>query len=112
MITAPQIKKMVLSLEYTEELPHHHITSYRVKGKIFATVNAPENRATVRLSSVDQSVFCSYNAEIIYPVPNAWGKHGWTRVNLKKVRKDLFNDLLKTAYETGLKSKVKKSSKK
>lgn len=107
MITPSAIKKLALAFDGATEEPHFDVISYRVKGKIFITVNAKENRATVKLSPVDQSVFCSYDETIIYAVPNAWGKQGWTNVNLKTVRQDLFKDLLKTAYETVVKSKNK-----
>ena len=30
----------------------------------------------VKLSLVDQSVFCAYDADIIFPVPGGWGKKG------------------------------------
>src|SRR5690348_6685676 len=112
MITPAAVKKLALALENTQEQPHFEVASFRVHGKIFLTLNARENRATVKLNPVDQSVFCSYDSSIVYAVPNAWGKQGWTNINLKKVRVDLFNDLLKTSYETVLKTipqpKIKK----
>ena len=30
----------------------------------------------VKLSLVDQSVFCDMNKDAIYPVPGGWGKQG------------------------------------
>lgn len=67
-----------------------------------------ENKAMLKLSLVDQSVFCSHDKTIFYPVPGAWGKQGATFVNLKKVRKDMFKDALSTAYQ-GVIEKIKKS---
>ena len=37
---------------------------------------------------------------MIYPVPNAWAKYGWTHVNLAKVRKEMLKDILTVAYCT------------
>lgn len=57
-------------------------------------------RVMVKLTPVDQSVFCSYDKTIIYPVPGGWGKEGATYIDLKKVRKSVFKDALTTAYCT------------
>ena len=54
----------------------------------------------LKLNLVDQSVFCSPNKTIFFPVPGAWGKQGATFVELKKVRKDVFKDALTVAYQT------------
>jgi hypothetical protein len=45
------------------------------------------NRGLVKLSVIDQSVFCAFDKTIIYPVNNKWGKQGWTLVELKKIKK-------------------------
>ena len=98
MITLEEVKKLALNFDETEELPHFEVTSFRVKKKIFATMNLNENRACLKLSLIDQDVFSKTNKDVIYPVPNAWGKYGWTNVNLKKVRKAVFKDAINCAY--------------
>ena len=85
MISIEQTRKAALSLPETEEKPHFHLTSFRVKNKIFATIHADKNYVMVKLSAIDQSVFCAYDKEVIFSVPGAWGKHGATVINLKKV---------------------------
>ena len=105
MISIEQTRKAALSLPGTEEKPHFHLTSFRVKNKIFATIHADKNYVMVKLSAIDQSVFCAFDKEIIFPVPNKWGKQGWTLVNLRKVRKDILKDALTTAYQTVLSKK-------
>jgi hypothetical protein len=89
-----------LAIKYPEvlELSHIEKISFRIKSKIFLTINPPYNRACVKLSPMDQDVFCSFNKEVIYPVPNAWGKNGWTLINLKKVRKTMFKDILNSSF--------------
>jgi hypothetical protein len=52
----------------------------------------------VKLSPVDQSVFCAIDRAMIYPVPGGWGKKGATYLELKKVTKPVFRDALTTAY--------------
>ncbi len=100
MITIEQAKKMALDLPETEEKPHFHLRSFRVKNKIFATIHVDKSYVMVKLSPVDQSVFCSYSNEVIFPVPGGWGKRGATFINLKKVRKSMLLDALTTAWKT------------
>ena len=100
MITIEQARKAALSLPETEEKPHFDLTSFRVKNKIFATIHADKNYVMVKLSAIDQSVFCSYNKEVIFPVPGGWGKQGATFINLKKVKKSMLIDAMTTAWKT------------
>src|SRR5436190_12153625 len=100
MITIEQVRKAALSLPGTEEKPHFHLTSFRIKNKIFATIHADKNFVMVKLSPIDQSVFCAYDKEVIFPVPGAWGKQGATFINLKKVKKSMLTDALTTAWKT------------
>ena len=107
MVDLKTFRTLALSFPDATEQPHFHLQSFRVKNKIFATFWKAENKAMLKLSLVDQSVFCSYDKTIFYPVPGAWGKQGATFVNLKKVRKDMFKDALSTAYQ-GVVEKIKK----
>jgi hypothetical protein len=96
-----------------EEQPHFHLSSFRVKKKIFATYWKKENRAMLKLSLIDQSVFCSYDNTVFFPVPGGWGKKGATFVELNKVRKDIFKDALTTAYNgVAVKKQTGKAKKK
>jgi len=99
MISFDDFKKLALSFPGVVELPHFDKTSFRISKKIFATLNEKENRACIRLSAIDQSVFCAFDLTIIYPVPNKWGKQGWTLINLSKIKKTMLKDALSQAYE-------------
>lgn len=100
MITPKEVQTIALTFAEAEEQPHFDNTSFRVKKKIFATLNEKKNQAVVKLSLINQSVFSDSNKEVIYPVSNKWGKQGWTIIELKKVRKTVFKDVLTTAYCT------------
>ena len=106
MVSIEQARKMALALPETEEKSHFHLAGFWVKKKIFATIHADKNYVMVKLSQIDQSVFCSYDKEVIFPVPGGWGKHGATFINLKKVRKSMFQDALTTAWKTTAPAKV------
>src|SRR5688572_9288466 len=98
MVDIKTFKQLALSFLGVEEQPHFEKTSFRVKKKIFATRAPDSHIICVKLTEVDQSVFCAFDKTIIYPVNNKWGKQGWTLVDLKKVRKDMLKDILTTAY--------------
>lgn len=96
MNTIDTIREWALSFEGVTEEPHFEKTSFRVKKKIFMTMNPPEDRITVRLSPADQDVFSQ--AEGIVVVPNAWGKYGWTNVYYDVIHPDLLRDVIETSY--------------
>jgi hypothetical protein len=91
-------QKLALSFPGTEEHPHFEKKSFRVKKKIWATLNILDHRACLKLSPIDQSVFCAFDKAIIYPASNKWGLHGWTMVELSKIKKAMLKDIAATAY--------------
>jgi predicted DNA-binding protein (MmcQ/YjbR family) len=98
MVGIKTFRQIALSFEGANEEPHFEKTSFRAKKKIFATLNEKENRATIKLSLTEQDLFCVYDKDVMYPVPNKWGKQGWTHINLKTIPKEMCEDALKTAY--------------
>src|SRR5215467_7455522 len=99
MIDFETFRQIALSFPDAVEMPHFDLTSFRVKKKIFATYHEKTNRAMVKLKLPDQSVFYSLDKSIFYPVPGGWGRGGATFVELSKVKKNVFKDALKLAYE-------------
>ena len=98
MISIDTFRKLALSFPDVTEEPHFEKTSFRVKKKIFATFDEIKKRACIKLSEIDQNVFSSIDKTIIFPVDNKWGKQGWTLIEMRKVKKDIFIDALTTAY--------------
>lgn len=98
MIDQETYRKLALALPEVTEAPHFDKQSFRWRNKIFATLWIKEDRAMLKLSLVDQSVFCAFDSQVFYHVPNAWGKQGATFVELKLVREDMFTDALNCAY--------------
>jgi len=108
MLSIKKFRQIALSFPGTEELPHFEKTSFRVKKKIFATLDEMHQKATLKFSAVDQSVFCLIDQSAIYPVPNKWGKQGWTIFELTKVNGAMMKDALATAYNTIATNSAKK----
>jgi hypothetical protein len=97
MVNLETFRQIAFSLPEVTEAPHFEKISFRINKKIFATLDVKNNTATVKLSAIDQDVFSAFD-NTVYPVPNKWGKQGWTIINLQIVREDMLTDILKTAY--------------
>jgi predicted DNA-binding protein (MmcQ/YjbR family) len=98
MIEIHKVRELALNFEAAEELPHFEKTSFRVKKKIFATLDIGKKQVVLKLSETDQSVFCTFDSQVIYPVSGGWGKKGWTVVELQTVGEEIFKDALRQAY--------------
>ncbi len=98
MVDIQSFRQFALSFEEAIEQPHYEKTSFRVNKKIFATLDIANKRAVLKLSVIDQSVFCSFDRQVFYPVNGSWGKQGWTIVELKIIKKSMLKDALKTSY--------------
>jgi predicted DNA-binding protein (MmcQ/YjbR family) len=92
------LRVFALSLPEATVEPHFEKNSYRVKKKIFATVNSEDGFFVVKLTEMQQSVFCKWDESACHPVPNKWGLQGWTRVYFEKVDEDFLKDIVKTSY--------------
>lgn len=110
MINIETVRQLALSLPGVEEKDHFGKPSFRFKNKIFATLWLEEKRAMLKLSLIDQSVFCAYGSNVFFPVPGGWGRQGATFADLGSVRKDMFTDALNTAYEGVALKTTKKGS--
>jgi hypothetical protein len=84
-----------MALPETEERDHFGSPSFRVKGKIFAQLSAPENqepRPLVKLSSADQAALTMSDPSTFLPAPH-WGRHGSTYKTLASVEEPIFRDV-------------------
>lgn len=93
-----EFRKLALSFEESEEMPHFEKPSFRIRKKIFATLHADSNKSVLKLDLINQQVFMGINSKGIYPVKGAWGKQGWTFFELDKLPEELVYDALSIAY--------------
>ena len=99
MVSLDQARKSALTLPEVEEKSHFGRPDFRIKNKIFASLHEDKSLMMVKLSVIEQSVFCAFDETIIYPVPGGWGRQGATMINLKKVKKEMFVDALTMAWK-------------
>jgi len=106
MVTNQNFRKIALSFPEAVEQPHFEKTSFRVKKKIFATLDENTRIAALKFSPVDQSVFADISKGAFYPAQGAWGKSGYTYVNLRKVSSAMLKDAMSIAYENAASKKT------
>lgn len=97
MVTFNLFQQIALSFPKTTVAAHFNKISFRVKGKIFATYDEKQQKASIKLAEVDQDAFIDHTA--IYPVANKWGKQGWTIIDLEQVNEHIFKAALTKAYD-------------
>ena len=93
------VRRFALSLPDAAEEPHFHFTSFRIRGKIFATMPPSNDLLHVFVPEEDREA-----ATAAYPETCAvlhWGKRVvGVRVELKKAKVSLVEDLLRAAYDS------------
>jgi predicted DNA-binding protein (MmcQ/YjbR family) len=98
MVSLKTARQLALTFEQAEEQPHFEKPSFRIKKRIFLTLDEKNNRACIKLPEIEQDIFSNIDKTMIYPVPNKWGKQGWTLIELKLIKKDLFQEALTASY--------------
>lgn len=63
------------------------------------TMHEKDQFAVIKLTPEDQAVFSRSPDGSISPIPNKWGLQGWTKLELKKIKKGLFKDALNCAWQ-------------
>lgn len=98
-MTANDFRKLALSLPEAFEDEHMGHPDFRVKGKIFATLNSPEEGwAMVKLKPEQQAMYVRSAPEMFRPVNGGWGVRGATNVCLPNADKTTALHALKDAW--------------
>jgi hypothetical protein len=96
-VRAATVRRLALSLPESAEAPHHDMTSFRVAGKIFATMPPDEGRVHVFVGEADVHAYC---AEFPGAVEELWWgkKLSGCRVELSRATAPLLRELLTEAW--------------
>lgn len=92
------IRAMALDMPGTAEKDSFGKPSFSVKKKIYCTWWIMEERAVLKLTLGQQMAFSEEQPDAFEPVPNKWGKHGWTNVHLPTVSERTFRYALDLAW--------------
>jgi hypothetical protein len=99
-VTAADFRRLALSFPETEERSHMNHPDFRVAGKIFATLNYPdEGWGMVKLFPDQQAEFVAADPKMFVPVKGGWGKQGGTNVLLKAATKERVREALSAAWQ-------------
>jgi hypothetical protein len=98
MTTYESIRTAALALPEAMEADHFGAPSFRVGGKIFATLRADPPRLMVKLDLEDQHNFSQAHAGVIAPAPGYWGRKGATFVDYEGIDIALAETLLRLAW--------------
>jgi hypothetical protein len=111
-MTARDFRRLALGLPDTAEDFHFNVEDFRVGGKIFATLAYQKEGCGVLLLTPEQQAGMIEDApEIFLPVPNRWGQRGATLVRLAKVKPDILEGALRTAWANKASPAPKRSKK-
>lgn len=97
-----------MALEGTSEAPHFDRAAFKVK-RIYATLSPGGKSANLKLTPDEQGFKCMLAPEVFAPVPNAWGKQGWTTVTLAAATADDLRTALEMAWAHARPTKPKRS---
>jgi hypothetical protein len=98
MASFDSTRAMALALPEAVEMDHHGFPSFRVGGKIFATLRREPAKLMVKLDTEDQRNLAEGHPGIIAPVPGYWGRKGSTYVDYAEVDDELLASLLRLAW--------------
>lgn len=98
MTSARDLRRIALSLEGTTEAPHFDRAAFRV-ARIYVTLAADGRTANLKLTPDEQQFKCLLAPDAFAPVPNAWGKQGWTTITLAALDAADLKNSLQTAWQ-------------
>jgi hypothetical protein len=105
---ASDLRRIALSLDGTSEAPHFDRAAFKVK-RIYATLSSDGKTANLKLTPDEQEFKCMLAPEVFAPVPNAWGKRGWTTVRLAEATAAGLRAALEMAWAHAVATKRKRA---
>lgn len=101
MASARDLRRFALALEGTSEAPHFDRTAFKV-ARTYVTLAADGKSANFKFAPDEQELKCMTAPDAFAPVPNAWGKQGWTSAKLSALSAAELKDALAAAWRHGL----------
>lgn len=84
MATAKDLRRLALALDGTTDAPHFDRTAFKV-ARTYVTLAADGRTANFKFTLDEQQLKCTVAPDAFVPVPNAWGRQGWTTATLAKL---------------------------
>jgi predicted DNA-binding protein (MmcQ/YjbR family) len=97
-MTEYEFRQLALAMPGAVEASHMGHPDFRIKGKIFASLQPVKSEACVKLRPDQQEMVVVAEPAVVRPVNGAWGRHGWTWVTLGATDKVTALSLIKMAF--------------
>jgi hypothetical protein len=97
-VTQEEVRSLALGLPEAQEAPHFDRASFRVRGKIFATLPPAGDSVVLMLPPEIQSSVIQAHPSNIRPLPAAWQRRGATELVLEGISSDELGGLLASAW--------------
>jgi hypothetical protein len=109
MSTGDDLRRATLALEGTVETPHFDRAAFKV-ARTYVTLAADGLSANFKFTPDEQAFKCMLAPKAFAPVPNAWGKQGWTTARLSELGPQDLATALETAWMHALPKPKKRAS--
>lgn len=100
-MTRDGFRKLALGFPEAEERSHQGSPDFRVRGKIFATLGPRDPKlVVVKLPREEQEMRVATEPTVFAPIAGAWGRQGWTTIDLTAADKVTVQSALATAWRS------------
>ena len=100
MATTADFRKIALSFEGVEEVPHAGLPAFRVGGRRFASLaNQAQGYGNLTLTPEVQAAFIEEAPEVFVPIAGGFGRMGHTHIRLAAASTDVLTGALRTAWK-------------
>jgi hypothetical protein len=107
MATGKDLRRLAMGLAGPSEAPHFDRAAFKAD-RIYVTLAGDGRSANFKFTPDEQEFKCMLAPEAFTPIPNAWGKQGWTVANLSKLSVAELKSALETAWANGVKKKARR----
>ena len=104
-MNADDFRRIALALDGAVEGSHMGHPDFRAGGRIFASIHPDPRVGMVKLSLEQQERFVMDHPRGFAPEAGAWGRQGYTRVQLRAVDEDTAGEALTLAWQQARASK-------
>lgn len=94
------VRALARMLPDVSEGAHQGHPDFRIGGRIFATLWVEEERVVLKLALADQVRFLAEAPDLFTPIAGAWGRRGWTNLDLWEADEAILRESLLAAWRT------------
>jgi hypothetical protein len=106
-VSPHEFRRIALGMNGAVEGSHMAHPDFRANGKIFATLYPDNKSGMVKLTPEQQEEFMRANPGIFSPASGAWGRQGYTTVNLAAADEYTVGEAMTLAWQATTKKAAK-----